>query len=75
MDQTRRRVFGGETVPAQEKVVSLFQPHTDIIVKGGRGTHYGHRVNLATGRSGLALEVVVEDGNPRRAARMSSMQP
>ena len=52
VDQTRRRVLGGETVPAQEKVVSLFEPHTDIIVKGGRGTHYGHKVNLATGRSG-----------------------
>ena len=35
-EQTERRVFGGETVPAGEKVVSLFEPHTDIIVKGGR---------------------------------------
>ena len=35
-DQTERRVFGGETVPAGEKVVSLFEPHTDIVVKGGR---------------------------------------
>ena len=42
-EQTERRVFGGETVPAGEKVVSLFEPHTDIIVKGGRGTHYGPR--------------------------------
>ena len=37
-DQTERRVFDGETVPAGEKVVSLFEPHTDIIVKGGRVT-------------------------------------
>ena len=27
-DQTERRVFDGETVPAGEKVVSLFEPHT-----------------------------------------------
>ena len=73
VDQTRRRVFGGETVPAQEKVVSLFEPHTDIIVKGGRGTHYGHKVNFATGRSGLALDVVVEDGNPADSARCLPM--
>ena len=63
-DQTRRRVFEGETVPASEKVVSLFEPHTDVIRKGGRPTHYGHKVNLATGRSGLVLDAVVEDGNP-----------
>ena len=72
-EQTERRVFGGETVPACEKVVSLFEPHTDIIVKGGRGTHYGHKVNLATGRTGLVLDVVVEDGNPADSARCLPM--
>ena len=36
IDQTERRVFDGETVPAGEKLVSLFEPHADIIVKGGR---------------------------------------
>lgn len=73
VDQTRRRVFRGETVPASEKVVSLFEAHTDIIVKGGRGTYYGHKVNLATGRSGLALDVVVEDGNPADSSRCLPM--
>ena len=34
MDQTQRRVLGGEKVPASEKVVSLFEEHTDIIEKG-----------------------------------------
>ena len=64
VDQTKRRVFAGETVPASEKVVSLFEPHTDIIRKGGRATHYGHKINLTTGRSALVLDVVVESGNP-----------
>ena len=72
-DQTERRVFDGETVPAGEKVVSLFEPHTDIIVKGGRVTRYGHKINLATGRSGLVLDVVVEDGNPADSARCLPM--
>ena len=71
--QTERRVLKGEKVPAGEKVVSLFEPHTDIIVKGGRGTHYGHKINLTTGRSGLALDVVVEDGNPADSARCLPM--
>ena len=74
-DQTRRRVFDGETVPARDKVVSLFEPHTDIIVKGGRGIHYGHKVNLATGRGGLVLDAVVEDGNPADSARCLSRVP
>ena len=56
VDQTRRRVLDGEAVPAAEKIVSLFEPHTDIVVKGGRGTECGHKVNLATGRSGLVLD-------------------
>ena len=73
VEQTRRRVFDGEAVPAADKVVSLFEPHTDIIVKGGRGTSYGHKVNLATGRSGLALDVVVEDGNPADSSRCVPM--
>ena len=34
--QTRRRVLDGEIVSASEKLVSLFEPHADIIVKGGR---------------------------------------
>ncbi len=32
IDQTERRVFNDESVPAAEKIVSLFEPHTDIIV-------------------------------------------
>ena len=59
-------------MPAAEKVVSLFEPHTDIIRKGGRKTHYGHKVNFATVRSGLVLDAVVEDGNPADSARCSA---
>src|SRR5512142_1548869 len=34
IDQTVRRVLGGEQVPASEKLVSLFEPETAIISKG-----------------------------------------
>lgn len=64
VDQVQRRVFEGETVPASEKVVSLFEPHTDIIKKGGREVEYGHKVTLSTGKSGLVLDAVIETGNP-----------
>jgi IS5 family transposase len=64
MDQTQRRVLEGESVPASEKIVSIFEPHTDIIVKDRRDTLYGHKVALTTGASGLIIDVHVEKGNP-----------
>lgn len=48
IDQTERRVYNDERVPASEKIVSLFELHTDIIVKGLRDVQFGHKVNLAT---------------------------
>lgn len=73
IDQTRRRVFNGETVPAGDKLVSLFEPHADIIVKSRRSVQYGHKLNLTTGKSGMILDSVVEDGNPADAARFVPM--
>jgi len=64
IDQTERRVFEDEKVPADEKVFSLFEEHTDIIIKGSRDIQYGHKLNLSTGRSGLILDAVIEPGNP-----------
>jgi transposase, IS5 family len=64
IDQTKRRVFYGEAVAAECKVVSIFEPHTDIIIKDRRDTYYGHKLCLTTGKSGLVIDCVVEDGNP-----------
>ncbi|CAA9316352.1 MAG: Mobile element protein [uncultured Gemmatimonadetes bacterium] len=64
VDQTQRRVLRGESVPAAEKVVSIFEAHTDVIVKDGRDTFYGHKVFLTGGASGLVLDCVIRDGNP-----------
>jgi len=64
IDQTRRRVFDGEKVPASEKLVSLFEPHTDIIVKDRRDTLYGHKIFVTGGASGLILDCKIEAGNP-----------
>jgi len=69
IDQTERRVFQGETVPVKEKIVSLFEEHTDIIVKGNRDIQYGHKINLSTGTSGLVLDVIIEAGNPADSDR------
>jgi IS5 family transposase len=64
VNQTERRVLHGESVPASEKIVSLFEPHTDIIVKDRRDTFYGHKVCLTGGASNLIIDCLITDGNP-----------
>src|SRR5262252_6257614 len=49
--QTRRRVLDGETVPASEKLVSLFEPHVDIIVKSLPPRRRGAVVRFSTDTS------------------------
>ncbi|MBB4236832.1 ISNCY family transposase [Rhizobium esperanzae] len=71
--QSERRVLAGEPVPASEKLVSLFETHADIIVKGSRDVEYGHKLNLTTGRSGMILDLVVETGNPADSDRLLPM--
>jgi IS5 family transposase len=63
-DQTYRRVIQGEAVPAQQKVVSIFEDHTDIIIKDNRETHYGHKICLTGGASNMILDCVILEGNP-----------
>ena len=64
IDQTVRRVMRGEKVDAADKVVSIFEPHTDIIVKDSRDTHFGHKICLTGGASNLILDCLVLEGNP-----------
>jgi len=73
IEQTERRVLDGEQVPAGDKLVSLFEPHADIIVKGAREVQYGHKLNLGTGKSGMILDLVIEDGNPADTDRFQPM--
>lgn len=73
IQQSERRVLAGEMVPASEKLVSLFEPHADIIVKGSRATEYGHKLNLTAGRSGMILDLVIETGNPADSDRLLPM--
>ncbi len=73
IDQTERRVLQGENVPAAEKIFSIFEEHTDIIIKGARDIQYGHKLNLCSGKSGLILDVVIETGNPADTSRFLPM--
>lgn len=64
IDQTTRRVIHGESVPSSEKIVSIFEPHTDIIIKDRRETFYGHKICLSGGASNLITDCLILDGNP-----------
>ena len=64
ISQATRRVLDGDSVPATEKVVSLFESHTDVIVKDRRETYYGHKIFLTGGTSGLILDCAITKGNP-----------
>jgi len=64
-DISYRHELLGESVPNSEKIFSIYEEHTDIIVKGSREVAFGHKVNLATGRSNLILDCEIVDGNPK----------
>jgi len=64
IEQTEKRVLQGVSVPSSDKIVSIFEPHTDIIVKDRRDTFFGHKVSLTGGRSNLITDCTIEDGNP-----------
>jgi transposase, IS5 family len=68
--QTTRRVIQGDAVPASEKLVSLFEPHTAIIRKGqpGKPTELGRVIWLDEGEGGLISRAAVLGGNPAEDA-------
>ena len=63
-DMTDRREVKGEIVLNDEKIFSIYELHTDIIVKGSREVQFGHKINLTSGKSNLILSCEVLKGNP-----------
>jgi IS5 family transposase len=66
IQQTTRRILKGEQVPAQEKIVSIFEEHTDIIVRGkeAKPVEYGHKLWLNEVEGGIVSHYRILDGNP-----------
>jgi IS5 family transposase len=48
VDQARRRVLCGESVPNEEKLFSLFEPHTELLKRGkaGKDIEFGHMIQI-----------------------------
>jgi IS5 family transposase len=74
VEQARRRVIHGESVPVADKLVSIFESHTDIICRGkpNKETEFGHKLWLGEVEGGFISQYRVLDGNP---ADESQWQP
>lgn len=61
--QATRRVLHGEAVPANEKLLSLFEPHTQAIRrhKPGKSTEFGRKILLDETEGGIVSHYAVLD--------------
>lgn len=66
IDQARRRVLEKQSVPNEQKIYSIFEPHTDLIKRGKvqKPVEFGHKVFLAESARGLITQYRVLNGNP-----------
>ncbi len=74
IDQADRRILQGENVPADEKLYSLFESHTELIVRGkaGKPVEFGHKILIAqTGEKYIHYYQVME----RQAADKDLLLP
>ena len=62
---TERKEILKEKVPVEEKIFSIYEQHTDIIVKGQREAQFGHKINLGSGKSNLILTCDIVERNPK----------
>jgi len=46
--QTRRRILEGEKMPNDEKLFSIFEPHTELLIRGkaGKNLEFGHMIMI-----------------------------
>jgi IS5 family transposase len=73
IDQAERRVLRDESVPANDKVVSLHEPHTAIIPrhKPGQPVAFGRKLWLGEVEGGIISEYQVLDGAPPDAGQVA----
>ena len=63
-DMVYLKEIKGQKVANEAKIFSIYERHTDIIVKGGREVQFGHKVDLCSGKSNLVLHCQILRGNP-----------
>lgn len=66
VDQARRRVLLGEQVPNHEKLFSIFEPHTELLIRGkaGKDVEFGHMVSIHQVAGSFITDYRVLDKRP-----------
>ena len=74
-DQIARRLIKGETIPAQEKVYSIFEEHTEWISKGklNKKVELGHLILITTDQHHFIVDYKVMEGE-KDAAQIKPLQ-
>jgi transposase, IS5 family len=75
VSQTRRRVLEGERLPAKQKLVSIFEPHTAIIRRGKARstTEFGRKVWLSEVDGGILSGFWILEGNAGDEAQLEAV--
>jgi IS5 family transposase len=66
LDQARRRIIDQETVPHEEKIFSIFEPHTELLKRGkaGKPIEFGHMIQIQQVQAKFITDYAVFDKKP-----------
>jgi IS5 family transposase len=66
VSQSRRRVLKGESVPNDEKLFSVFEPHTELLKRGkaGKPIEFGHMIQIQQVKEKFITAYAVYDQKP-----------
>jgi len=66
VSQSRRRVLKGESVPNDQKLFSVFEPHTELLKRGkaGKPIEFGHMIQIQQVKEKFITDYAVYDRKP-----------
>jgi IS5 family transposase len=66
LDQARRRIMDHEKVPNEEKIFSIFEPHTELLKRGkaGKPIEFGHMIQIQQVQAKFITDYEVFDKKP-----------
>jgi IS5 family transposase len=73
VSQARRRVLEGESVPNDEKLFSVFEPHTELLIRGkaGKPIEFGHMIQIQQVQEKFITDYAVFDRRPAEPALLA----
>ncbi len=66
VDLAHRRVVGGEQIPNDEKLFSIFEPHTELLIRGkaAKPIEFGHMVSIHQVEGSFIIDYQVHAKKP-----------